>query len=101
MRKGEQRFVAKPEYMRAKGCDCDSKADDLPERQQNSRHWSVRNRTRFSTIKKQPEVAFSKNGASDAIRTHDLSLKRGVLYLLSYRRLTVSDAFNTIKITRR
>ena len=28
----------------------------------------------------------TKKIASDAIRTRDLSLKRGVLYLLSYRR---------------
>ncbi len=40
-----------------------------------------------------------KNNALGAIRTRDLSLKRGVLYLLSYKRKNTIQ-FNTLGVNR-
>ena len=44
---------------------------------------------RCQTIKKITVKGYLLNGAPGAIRTRDLSLKRGLLYRLSYRRLFI------------
>ena len=49
-------------------------------------------------ISNKKEAFASLNGASGAIRTRDLSLKRGVLYLLSYRRKSLLVYNNKNKI---
>jgi len=56
----------KPEYVRAKVCDCNSKADDLPERQQNPRQRILR---RVMTRSVKLEVTIVKSATSAAQQT--------------------------------